>query len=67
MNDGTMFGSLGQVQGPEFFDETGSFCWEEVREEYYQIFALMVVPGYVDDPNFVDIQAWAKHALASRL
>ena len=26
----------------------------------------MVVPGYVDDPNFVDIQAWANTLSASK-
>lgn len=66
MNDGTMFGSLDKFKDPEFFDENGTVCWEgEYGKEYYQIFALMVVPGYVDDPNFVDIQAWANTLSAS--
>lgn len=66
MNDGTMFGSLDKFKDPEFFDENGTVCWEgEYGKEYYQIFALMVVPGYVDDQNFVDIQAWANTLSAS--
>ena len=67
MNDGTMFGSLDKFKDPEFFDENGTVCWEgEYGKEYYQIFALMVVPGYVDDPNFVDIQAWTNTLSASK-
>lgn len=67
MNDGTMFGSLDKFKDPEFFDENGTVCWEgEYGKEYYQIFALMVVPGYVDDPNFVDIQEWVNTLSASK-
>lgn len=59
MNDGTMFGTLDKFEDEEFFDNNGTVCWEsEKGKEYYQIFALLVLPGYSTDPNFIDLQAW---------
>lgn len=59
MNDGTMFGTLDKFEDEEFFDNNGTVCWEsEKGKEYYQIFALLVLPGYSTDPDFIDIQAW---------
>lgn len=59
MNDGTMFGTLDKFEDEEFFDNNGTICWEsEKGKEYYQIFALLVLPGYSTDPNFIDLQAW---------
>jgi len=59
MNDGTMFGTLDKFEDEEFFDNNRTVCWEsEKGKEYYQIFALLVLPGYSTDPNFIDLQAW---------
>ena len=59
MNDGTMFGTLDKFEDEELFDNNGTVCWEsEKGKEYYQIFALLVLPGYSTDPNFIDLQAW---------
>lgn len=59
MNDGTMFGTLDKFEDEEFFDNNGTVCWEsEKGKEYYQIFALLVLPGYSTDPDFIDLQAW---------
>lgn len=59
MNDGTMFGTLDKFEDEEFFDNNGTVCWEsEKGKDYYQIFALLVLPGYSTDPNFIDLQAW---------
>lgn len=59
MNDGTMFGTLDKFEDEEFFDNNGTVCWEsEKGKEYYQIFALLVLPGYSTDPYFIDLQAW---------
>ena len=59
MNDGTMFGTLDKFEDEEFFDNNGTVCWEsEKGKEYYQIFALLVLPGYSTDSNFIDLQAW---------
>lgn len=59
MNDGTMFGTLDKFKDEEFFDNNGTVCWEsEKGKEYYQIFTLLVLPGYSTDPNFIDLQAW---------
>lgn len=59
MNDGTMFGTLDKFEDEEFFDNNGTVCWEsEKGKEYYQIFALLVLPGYSTDLNFIDLQAW---------
>lgn len=59
MNDGTMFGTLDKFEDEEFFDNNGTVCWEsEKGKEYYQIFALLVLPGYSTAPDFIDLQAW---------
>lgn len=59
MNDGTMFGTLDKFENEEFFDNNGTVCWEsEKGKEYYQIFALLVLPGYSTAPDFIDLQAW---------
>lgn len=59
MNDGTMFGALDKFKDADFFADNGTVCWEgEYGKEYYQIFALMVIPGYTTDPNFIDIEQW---------
>ena len=59
MNDGTMFGTLDKFEDEEFFDNNGTVCWEsEKSKEYYQIFALLVLPGYSTAPDFIDLQAW---------
>lgn len=59
MNDGTMFGTLDKFEDEEFFDNNGTVCWEsEMGKEYYQIFALLVLPGYSTAPDFIDLQAW---------
>ena len=59
MNDGTMFGTLDKFEDEEFFDNNGMVCWEsEKGKEYYQIFALLVLPGYSTAPDFIDLQAW---------
>lgn len=59
MNDGTMFGTLDKFEDEEFFDNNGTICWEsEKGKEYYQIFALLVLPGYSTAPDFIDLQAW---------
>lgn len=59
MNDGTMFGTLDKFEDEEFFDNNGTVCWEsENGKEYYQIFALLVLPGYSTAPDFIDLQAW---------
>lgn len=59
MNDGTMFGTLDKFEDEEFFDNDGTVCWEsEKGKEYYQIFALLVLPGYSTAPDFIDLQAW---------
>lgn len=59
MNDGTMFGALDKFEDEEFFDNNGTVCWEsEKGKEYYQIFALLVLPGYSTAPDFIDLQAW---------
>lgn len=59
MNDGTMFGTLDKFEDEEFFDNNGTVCWEsEKGKEYYQIFALLVLPGYSTSPDFIDLQAW---------
>ena len=58
MNDGTMFGTLDKFEDEEFFDNNGTVCWEsEKGKEYYQIFALLVLPGYSTAPDFIDLQA----------
>ena len=47
------------VEDEEFFDNNGTVCWEsEKGKEYYQIFALLVLPGYSTAPDFIDLQAW---------
>ena len=67
MNDGTMFGSLDKFKDEEFFNENGTVCWEgEYGKEYYQIFALMVIPGYTTDPKFIDIQEWCNNLSAAK-
>lgn len=59
MNDGTMFGTLDKFEDEEFLDNNGTVCWEsEKGKEYYQIFALLVLPGYSTAPDFIDLQAW---------
>lgn len=59
MNDRTMFGTLDKFEDEEFFDNNGTVCWEsEKGKEYYQIFALLVLPGYSTAPDFIDLQAW---------
>ncbi len=59
MNDGTMFGTLDKFEDEEFFDNNGTVCWEsEKGKEYYQIFALLVLPGYSTAPDFIDLQTW---------
>lgn len=59
MNDGTMFGTLDKFEDEEFFDNNGTVCWEsEKGKEYYQIFALLVLPGYSTASDFIDLQAW---------
>ena len=59
MNDGTMFGTLDKFEDEEFFDNNGTVCWESDKgKEYYQIFALLVLPGYSTAPDFIDLQAW---------
>lgn len=59
MNDGTMFGTLDKFEDEEFFDNNGTVCWEsEKGKEYYQIFALLILPGYSTAPDFIDLQAW---------
>lgn len=59
MNDGTMFGTLDKFEDEEFFDNNGTVCWEsEKGKEYYQIFALLVLPGYSTAPDFINLQAW---------
>ena len=59
MNDGTMFGTLDKFEDEEFFDNNGTVCWEsEKGKEFYQIFALLVLPGYSTAPDFIDLQAW---------
>lgn len=59
MNDGTMFGTLDKFEDEEFFDNNGTVCWESEKDkEYYQIFALLVLPGYSTAPDFIDLQAW---------
>lgn len=59
MNDFTMFGSLDQFKDVEFFNSHGTVCWEsQSGTEYYQIFALMVLPGNASAKDFVDLQAW---------
>ena len=59
MNDGTMFGTLDKFEDEEFFDNNGTVCWEsEKGKEYYQIFALLVLPGYSTSPDIIDLQAW---------
>lgn len=59
MNDGTMFGTLDKFEDEEFFDNNGTVCWEsEKGKEYYQIFALLVLPGYSTAPDFIALQAW---------
>lgn len=59
MNDGTMFGTLDKFEDEEFFDNNGTVCWEsEKGKEYYQIFALLVLPGYSTATDFIDLQAW---------
>lgn len=67
MNDGTMFGTLDKFEDEEFFDNNGTVCWEgEYGKEYYQIFALMVIPGYTTEPKFIDIQEWCNNLSAAK-
>ena len=59
MNDKTMFGCLDVFKDPDFFKDNGMVCWEgKEGKKYYEIFALMVVPGYSTAEDFIDLQGW---------
>ena len=57
MKDGSMFGDLQSFKKKEFFREHGLVRWEQGSEtEYYEIFAVLVVPGYEDDEQYFSIR-----------
>lgn len=57
MKNGSMFGSLKAVKSASFFDDHGTLLWEQGgRTAYYEIFAVLVVPGYEDAADYFPIQ-----------
>lgn len=59
MHDDTMFGELDKFTDKKFFEENGIICWEDQYEKkYYDVFAVMVVPGSRYSARFIDFTQW---------
>lgn len=59
MKDGSMFGELKKFRKKDFFEEYGLVSWEGNGEpEYYEIFAVLVVPGYEEDEEYFPIREY---------
>lgn len=57
MKNGSMFGSLGEFKKKDFFKNHGLIRWEQDESiAYYEIFSVLVVPGYEEDENYFPIR-----------
>lgn len=59
MKDDTMFGELDKFTEEDFFTQNGIISWEEESgKHYYDVFAVMVVPGSRYSARFTDFTQW---------
>lgn len=54
MHDGTMFGLLAHYRNKGYIEAHPEISWRTLyRNETYEVFAVLVVPGDVSDPDFL--------------
>lgn len=59
MKDDTMFGELDQFKDGDFFEQHRLVKWSgRDGEHLYQLFAAAVIPGSVEDSDYVEISQW---------
>jgi sortase B len=57
MKNGSMFGSLKSYADLEFFENHSQITWETAAGvAEYELFAVLVVPGEEDDPEYLSIR-----------
>jgi sortase B len=59
MKNGSMFGSLTDFTDEDFFRENSVVRWEQADGiSYYEIFAVLVIPGYEEAEDYLPIRSY---------